>query len=774
VRRLPGVFAEIDQGEGRYIVVRGIDSNLNNVTIDGQAVGSPEGESRAVALDAVPADLISRIEVIKAVTPDMDHGAIGASVNIATPSAFDREEMFIFASGNYGYNKKLGESPSGASVLFGTKLDEAQTWGLTLGASFSNRPYRSDRLSGGAWQRRGDFFVPLSQSLFVYGVDRTRIGFTSALEFRPREGVELYLRATHNTFNDYEERQLTDHGALGTLSNQTATGGSFSGGRATKEFRLNDFTQTIASYTLGGRVEQGGGELDFSLNMGLAREDTPTRVDWEFRSSTSAFPMSYDTSGDLPRYIHGDNFFRPEAYPFRRVRRRADDEREDTLAAALNYRRDAAWIGENGYWKVGARWVNRDRFVDRTNDNFVGAQPFNFGSFDFTLPEPTDFFEGAIRLGPMMNYTAVETFFRDRPEFFRRDANSSLNDSTLNDYEVDETVIAGYAMAGVDLRLGTFLAGVRVEHTDGDYNGLELRPNRTPLLRSANYTNVLPGIHWRYAPDKNWVFRAAWTNTLGRPNYPAIVPTRDLDFDEIAPGRFLGTLSGGNPDLKPYESMNFDLAAEYYLSASGVVSVGLFHKRIDNPIYSRADLLENVTFEGRLYERLTTSRPENAEAGEITGVEFNLQQQFTALPSPFDGLGVALNYTLVDSSVRITTDPTQGRTDKLRFFKQADDLSNFAVFYEKYRVSLRVAVSRTGDYLTGISGTPGGEFDGYRRARTLWDAKASYRLSERWRFFAEWQNINDEPLANYNGSPERVTAREIYDWTMNFGINWSL
>ena len=774
IRRLPGVYAEIDQGEGRYVVVRGIDSNLNNVTIDGQAVGSPQGEGRAVALDAVPADLISRIEVVKAVTPDMDHGAIGASVNIATPSAFDRDERFIHASGNYGYNEKSGESPAGASVLYGTTLDSERRWGVVLGASYSNRKYRSDRMSAGAWQERGDYFVPVTQSLFLYGMDRTRLGFTGNLDFRPRDGVELYLRASHNTFRDYEERQLSDIEALGTLVDQTATTGRFTGGRGTKEFRLNDFTQTIATYTFGGRFEQAGGELDFSLNVGLAREDTPERIDWEFRSSTSAFPLSYDTSGELFVFNHGDNFVRPEAYPFRRVRRRMDDEREDSLAAAINYRRDATWLGDAGYWKVGARWINRDRTVDRTNNNYVAAQAFNFGSFDFTLPEPSDYFEGTFRIGPLMDYNALETFFVENPQYFRRDDNGSLANSTTADYAVDETVMSGYAMAGWETGFGSFLAGLRVEHTDGDYNGLELDPAPAPLLRSNTYTNVLPGVHWRYAPNDAWVFRAAWTNTIGRPNYPDVVPTREFDYEEIAPGRYLGGLSGGNPDLEPYESMNVDLAAEYYLSASGIVSVGVFHKRVDNPIYTRSDVLENVTFEGLDFERLGTSRPENAEAGRITGVEFNFQQQFTALPSPFDGLGLSLNHTIVNSSVRITSDPTQGRTDKLPFFKQADDISNVALFYEKYRVSLRVAVSRTGDYLTGISGTPGGEFDSYRASRTLWDAKASYRVSDRWRLFAEWQNINDEPLANYSGSPDRITASEIYDWTMNFGFNWSL
>jgi len=89
--RLVGMSTEIDQGEGRYVVIRGIDPNLNNVKIDGALIAAPEGDGRRVSLDVVPSDLISEIEVVKAVTPDMDGDAIGGSVNIKTSTAFDTE-----------------------------------------------------------------------------------------------------------------------------------------------------------------------------------------------------------------------------------------------------------------------------------------------------------------------------------------------------------------------------------------------------------------------------------------------------------------------------------------------------------------------------------------------------------------------------------------------------------------------------------------------------------------------------------------------------------
>ena len=100
IQRLPGLSVEIDQGEGRYTVIRGIDADLNNVTIDGNLVGSPEGSGRRVALDVVPSDLVSMVEVVKAITPDLDGNASGGNINVVTRSAFDSAEPFAACGRN--------------------------------------------------------------------------------------------------------------------------------------------------------------------------------------------------------------------------------------------------------------------------------------------------------------------------------------------------------------------------------------------------------------------------------------------------------------------------------------------------------------------------------------------------------------------------------------------------------------------------------------------------------------------------------------------------
>ena len=786
VRRLPGVFAEVDQNEGRYIVVRGIDSGLNNITIDGVNVGSPEAATRGVAMDAVPADLISRIEVVKAVTPDMDHNAIGASVNVVTPSAFDRKEGFFYGTLAGGYNHGNDHTPYNGSATYGRKFGADERWGVVVGASYSYRHYNSHRMStnGTPWTPRNGFYVPTQQQLFLYDVERQRSGAKANLEFRPTPATQLSLRATFNRFQDREARDLSQFDfASGALTNQTATSGAFAGGRASIQFRGYLQRHTIANYAFTGKHTAGPNVFDVTLSTGLAEKLTPSRVDWEFRSAANAFPNTYDTSTPNFRVTPGASFYNAASYPFRRVRTRADVETEDLINVGANMKHGQQLFGRDGYWQIGGRYFSRDKLRDRTNSNFLagtGANLLNLGQAALSLPAPA-YFDGAYRMTPVLNVRALEQLMASTPRYFVPDPASTLTDSSNGDYHIIENIGAAYAMARADLGGWSLLGGVRVEQTDADFAGNEM-PIRNGVFQgprrvkgTVRYTDVLPGIHLRGTPARNLVLRAAWTNTIGRPNYNDLSPSRDFDYTEITPGLNTGSLSTGNPSLKPYESMNFDLTAEYYLRNAGIASVSAFHKRIDNPIYSRAVTLggglgDNVTttFENLRFDLLNTSQPENADAGKITGVELNYQQQLRMLPSPFDGLGFSVNYTFVDSEVKAFSRP--GET--LPFFKQADDIGNVALFYEKYGFEVRVAWSRTGAYLTAIGADRDG--DAYQREREIIDAKISYRLTKRFKVFADVINLRQEPLEEYIGRPERGTATEKYWWTATFGVNWNL
>lgn len=784
LRRMPGVSVEIDQDEGRYVVLRGIDSALNNVTLNNQVLGTPsEQGNRGVAMDSVPADLISRLEVTKAVTPDMDGTAIGGSINIVTKSAFDTPGGFLYGSVAGFYDNFSGRKSPNGSLTYGRLLDAAGKWGAVAGVSYSKKRFQSQTSDNVDWTQVNGFWVPLTQESFNYDIMRERIGVNLALQYRPSSATELSLRLNHNEFTDEEGRQKSGYAFLsGTLSNQTATSGTNSRGRSTREFRAYNQTGTIDALSLSG-THKLGSEYDLSWQIGASKgeRDVPKRVDWEYRSSSSAFPNSYDLSGESAVVTPSANFYNPASYPFRRVRFRHDLEQEDVFSAQVDLKRDVQLGSRQGYWKVGAKYVTRDKQDDRENDNY------NLSGTAWTLAEaglagtpqdslinrePENYFRELYRFGPTINLEANEAFFAANPTRFARDAIGSLNNSLAGDYEGSEDVFAAYAMASVSLNpKTTLLGGVRFEQTDAKYTANERRNgvwNVGGAVGSTDYTTVMPGLHLVWRPKDKAVVRFAWTNTLGRPNYSNLAPRRRVDDIEtsVGSGVYTGSVSDGNPGLKPFESMNFDLSLEYYLPKAGILSVGVFHKDIDNPVYGNRSTFLNTDFEGRTYDTLTISRPENAKSGRVTGVELNYQQFFTFLPSPFDGLGVNLNYTFVDSSAALLL---QARD--VPFFKQSDKIGNIALVYEKYGWEARVALAINGPYLTEVGANS--DTDIYNDDRKVIDAKISYRINSHFTVFSEFLNLNEEPLKEFTGIASRNTGNEIYYWKARFGVNFT-
>ncbi|MPY90697.1 MAG: TonB-dependent receptor [Luteitalea sp.] len=777
LRRIPGVSLEIDQGEGRFVVVRGIDATLNNVTLNGQIVGTPaEFGTRGVSMDSVPADLISRLEVTKAVTPDMDANAIGGNINIATLGAFDRPDGLFSGTLRTGYNELSGRAPFSANVSYGRVLGANRQWGLMIGGSFSQRRFDSElyRISGDSWANFNGFFVPQNQALFLYDVERRRQGVNAALAFRPASSHELTFHVNHNLFRDIEGRQQVEFDLTrGTLSNQTATSGRFSGGRASREYRDYEQEHTINALMVSGDHLAAGSLVDWSVGFSRGQRDTPRRGDWEFRSGADAFPNTYDVSDPTrPIVTPHPDFYTASAYPFRRVRFRTDLEREDVITAETSLRREASVGERRASWKAGAKVVARDKTQDRENQNFTGSG-FSLADFGLGGQGPDDFFEGLRPFGPTLNLPALQQFFTANRSFLDFDALGSQNDSLTQDFEADETVVAGFLMGQLDFEHWNLLAGIRVERTSGTYHANELlyedgtfTGNIRPATGETSYTDVLPGVHLNFFPRQNLVVRVAWTNTLGRPSYADLAPIAALDDIQNEDGTFVGGLSSGNPRLKPYESMNIDASIEFYLG-SGLLAVAPFYKRIDNPIYDLRFTETNVTYNDRFYERLGFARPENADAGRIAGVELTYQNYFSFLPSPLDGLGVNVNYTATDSAVTLFE-----RDDELPFFKQSDHIGNVALLYEKFGLATQISMSFNSPALGGVGSDT--DSDGYDDWYRVVDLKLSAPITRSLRGLFEVSNMNNEHRFEYAGVADRRTADEGYSWSLYAGVDWRL
>jgi TonB-dependent receptor len=771
--RVSGVSVTTDQGEGRYVTVRGIDAALNNVTIDSQIIGSPEGDTRRVALDTVPANLLSKLEVIKSVTPDLDGNAIGGSINLVTPSAFDDPDgKFFSATTEYGYYNLGGQNPWGASAAWGQVFGEDR-FGVVLSASYSDREYTTHNLQGGdPWEEEGDYLVPDEMVLRDYLIQRERMGFVANFEFRPNDDMQFSWRNIYNRYEDIElQPEVVYDYRGGDLEDQTATSGLFTEGEGERVNSERREIQTILSSTLAGEVQVDDWTYSLSATLGKTEQDTPYDNQYSFELD-SEVPMTYDTSSYYWIVNAGPEFQDATRFEFNEAARGGQLIEEDLFVTQGDVQRDLFWGDRPGFVKFGAKLINRDSSSDQdliVYDGFDG----DFLLSDVARDGDRDFFtdvRSGYTFGPMPDYKAAERFFRANSGLFEVNDADTAAESFGVDYEVDEDVTAAYAMGSIDVGTATVVGGVRVERTeidfaaydvvfvDGDISGTPPRVNG-----SKSYTNWLPGIQARWAVQEDLIVRGAWTNTIGRPSYEQNVPFRIFEIEEDEPGVFEGELETGNADLEPLESMNFDASIEWYLEPAGILSGGIFYKDIDNPIFNRVQTLEDAVFEGRFYSELVVTQPQNASSGNILGIEANYQQQFSMLPGLLRGLGVSLSYTWTDSEAEIFD-----RSEKVPFFLQSEHIGNAALYYELSGLELRLAYAFRSSYLDSIGDEAAQDL--YVDDHGQLDFKARYAFTPEINGFLQLQNLTEEPLVYYSGDRSRLAEYEFYSWSMMAGV----
>src|SRR4051812_47221265 len=168
VRRLSGVSVATDKGEGRYLIIRGIEPNLANVTINNQTASAPEPESRNVKLDDIPSALIGSVTVIKSLTPDLDANAIAGQVDINTLTAFDRSKTIFSARVVRGTFEATDSKATEGDLSVGGKFGPERQFGLVLAGNYSKRPSVSDDVLAGSRQVVGGIDLPAELDMRSY------------------------------------------------------------------------------------------------------------------------------------------------------------------------------------------------------------------------------------------------------------------------------------------------------------------------------------------------------------------------------------------------------------------------------------------------------------------------------------------------------------------------------------------------------------------------------------------------------------------------------
>ncbi len=800
-------LAGINVVDDTDVSIRGSDSALNTINLDGVGLTSPRAgtggdETRAFDLSSIPTEMIESIEVYKVLTPDMPANSFGGTVNLKTRSSLDYRRDIYNASLEYQYDDFRANYPEQPgtvrfSAIVGKKLSDR--WGVSISANI----------------REGSTFAE-NQSLLYYAPAATQIrqvpgisdegmneidravtfvrnrqyGVNASIDFQPTPDTRLYLKLNVGANRDRTKAWRSRIRGLDTYE-RTSTAEQQSGHRARMMYRPQE--QEVHNPTMGFNF---GGTTNFrslKLSYQLAETyavsklhqhrisfDQPTtavqnRYDWTVDRSNVWFPVVKLTE----RASGQDIFDRPQDLSLEAIR--SWDWEKDDYKVIARIDAERPFSGRFPLFvKTGVKVDDRRRLQFDTLQDWASgtsstaATVMSGGLLPLSTYVPMNLFQGSTRtLGAQPDVNSWFDYLEaNRGLFYDRTA-SAGNEFVYfksNQFVLKERVSSAYAMSTMDIGRVRAIGGYRFEYTEGTATW-EGAASGKDVEGSVRYRNHFPGLSLIYNLTQNQKVRLAYSSAVSRPNLTDMLKRNSVAA--LNPGadpellQQPGTYNIGNPDLKAQRTANLDLSYELYYQPAGLLSVQAFNKHITNFIFVQSvselrDYTEPATGEVR-QGTFTVQQPVNGGLQEIYGLEVSWQQnlrKMTSLPKAMQGLGINTTFTFLRG--KNTSYEQDAVTKKMvpvtsnYLISQPSRMYNVQLYWDYSRFTARVAVNYR---------------ESFRRSATTrssllpivqinapleqWSFKATYRLTRMWGLFVSGRNLSREyAKAIYQNRPE--------------------
>lgn len=702
IRRVPGVSI-IDE---KFVMVRGLSQRYNNVWLNGGAVPSSEADSRAFSFDILPSSQLDNMVIVKSPAPEYPADFTGGFILVNTKQlpednglnisvglgANDRTHFrsFIasrgsgmdwlgFGSGNRslsagmngslraypgyegGSNPRLDVLGNGLnndwtlrtkhplsdlklnmSYNHTWKTEEGQKYGLLAALNYSNT-YKTqldmENSLYGPYDTSNDKPVALRKATDNQYSNDVRLGAMLNLSLRPRDNRHYF--EWKNIFNQIAKDRYAERTGFNAQPDN-----------------INDMeyyysARTTYNTQLTGRHTFINDRIDWSVGYAYANRNLPDRRLIERTDRTEQRMGIYRISREFTRLD------------------------EHIVSAGSNYRKDFHFGTFEPTLKAGAYGEYCTRTY-RTRQFQYGWQPDN------TLPDGFLFADDVQEdVLTDANYGPDKLYLYEEVNF-------------LNNYEGNQTQLAGYL--GINLPLGAFniYAGARYE-----YNRQVLRMNTRQFeesLQSTAYGNndIFPSANLTYKLNDKHQLRAAYGRSVNRPEFRELSTSVYYDFE-------LGSSVMGNYDLKPAYIDNFDLRYEWYPSAGEQISVALFYKHFKNPIEWTYTVSGGTDL---IYSFM------NARGANNYGIELDIRKNLG-----FIGLkdfSFSFNGAWIKSKVQF--EPGTNNIDR-PMQGQSPYLINTGIFYNKVERGWSAAVlyNRVGKRIIGVGNRYGTGADGSSR-----------------------------------------------------------
>lgn len=803
--RLPSVTLERDEGEGKYVQVRGTEPRLTNTTIDGINVPSPESGVRQIKFDAIPADLVESVEINKTLQANMDGDGIGGSINLVTKTASERPTIAL--SGMGGYMPILGGRGQVESTgTIGQRFGESKRFGILVGGSYDWTGRGIDdiepvsdlaTLPGGSTQVWKD-----AMDVREYRYYRSRWGLAGSADYKLSEGSDLYARLLYSNFKNYGDRwvySLTDNtpGVQLLASNGCNPGPGAVFCTGVPSFNTQDRRPNIGigSLLIGGKHELTSTWFAWDVSGSRSYDENALPGTANFGSTLTNSNCQFDPAATKSIYRPQ---FTPacfsEAYDPTTMQL-GDVQIDHGQSAQVNFQATGAvgkryhLFGKLSTIEVGGRFRNADKYDDTYNVDYTPNGTVLLSQFPNAITN-NNYYDGSYKLGYNPSYPVVRDFLMANLSSFTAASSAGVDPAN---YGYIEKVSAGYVMDTIDVASRVRLvAGVRFEGTNlavvnRVFDGTVSPPTISDNKFSGSYVKVLPSVSLRYAFTGNTNLRLVYSRGLSRPDPQDIAQA--LTFSTSgSPGNLKNLLTLGNPNLKAETADNFDILVEHYLNPFGMISAGYFYKRLSDPIVTQTFFLMNFQPAPDIPAgNFTATQPINAGSAWISGFEASYIQHLSFLPGRFSGLGISANYGYTDSAAN----GLPGRADHPRLLRNAPNTWNISPTYDRGRISIRMGLSYNQANIaayayqdgtptqdgTPSTPTPGGIkgpfSDQYFYSHLQVDAQGSVRLTHGLSFIAYGLNLTNEVFGFYQGSPQFMIQREYYKPTYAAGFRWN-
>jgi len=754
--RIPGISVDREFGQGALVSIRGTDPQMTYTTLNGQTVASTgwydqQSIDRSFNYSLLPSELIGGMDVYKTSQADLTEGGIGGTVIVKTRKPLDLPSMTAFASAHVGKGTVSTSPDKDASGLFSWHDDRKMFGALIAGAIEDGIYVRRGVESDTRWS--GD----VEPTTFIQ--DRKRTALNVALQARPAAGVDLglnYMNLVLNADNSNTSQYLFQGGAPGT-GGSACTSVNASGVCVTSNTAapgatpMADFMQTWArtakmtsdSLTLNGSYKTDGLKLEAVLGTTKAGGGTSETTNYSYDNGFAApFVASLPNwAGQINATSHQIRIYPSSSQAVTLAMLPANEGPQGSWAtnkgpnsdkenyAQVDATFDLNW-GALTSFKTGVR-ATEHTFTKNTIGAVMAAAD---AGTPITVPTAS-LYDGSMPMG-------TPGWSVPKPNIGAMMANTNqnvtawiVNRSGYGQIKENNSAVYGMFTFEKDQLHGNF--GLRFVQTDVTSTGYDF--DGTPLAagdlganagwdtkmisQKSTYHDLLPSANVVYDLEKDTLLRFAASTAITRPNFDNMFLASEAGFDQN-PGN--QTLTYGSAALKPFKSNQFDLSLEHYYGHGNLVSIGYFHKSINNFITTVTALNQPIgvvsTYQGVSADSWTVNRYINAGGGKIDGLEAQISHAFG------NGFGVIANYTYEDARA-----PASSYSDNTTAFTQSSrDNLNFVGYWENAVYSARIAYNWRSAYMMRETGWYGDRMHGDYGTLDLslgWNITPALRLS---------------------------------------------